>query len=349
MSVTKNAKKELPATHEKRQSTGLGLDSIGDLSGLLNEPVAHSGQVGGPIELPIEQIDEDPNQPRQQDNPGFSDESIAEIGETIKARGVKSPISVRNNLAAPGRYLINHGARRYRGSKWAGRATIPAFIDDDYNDIDQVIENVQRNDLTPREVADYIGRQLAKGKQKKEIAKDLGKSPSFVTQHVTLLDLPDPIADAFNTGRSGDVTVINELVTAYKKNAQEVRAWLADESQELTRGSVRLLRDYIDEKRNHKDSGTDDAGTAQSGSDGDGSGTSSDSDDKKGEKKESKEPDPDKLKKAIVQVTHDARPARLLLARRPPAPGWAWLKYEDDGHEFEADLSRVQLVAVIEG
>ena len=66
-------------------------------------------------------------------------------------------------------------------------------------------------------------------------------------------------------------------------------------------------------------------------------------------KKEKKEADPDKLKKAIIQVKHDDRPARLILNRRPPAEGWAWLKYEDDGQEFEADLGTVQLVALLEG
>ena len=71
-------------------------------------------------------------------------------------------------------------------------------------------------------------------------------------------------------------------------------------------------------------------------------------DDAKG-KKEPKEADPDKLKKAIIQVKHDDRPARLILNRRPPAEGWAWLKYEDDGQEFEADLGTVQLVALLEG
>ena len=54
-------------------------------------------------------------------------------------------------------------------------------------------------------------------------------------------------------------------------------------------------------------------------------------------------------KKAIIQVKHDDRPARLILNRRPPAEGWAWLKYEDDGQEFEADLGTVQLVALLEG
>src|SRR3546814_14860745 len=96
---------------------------------------------------------------------------------------------------------------RYRGSKWADKTTIPGFIDNNYNEADQVIENLQRNELTAREIADFIGRELAKGKKKGEIAKEIGKSPAFVTQHVTLLDLPEPIAEAFNSGRAKDVTV----------------------------------------------------------------------------------------------------------------------------------------------
>ncbi|RPZ95426.1 chromosome partitioning protein ParB, partial [Pseudomonas aeruginosa] len=126
--VKTNAKKKAPqAAAEKPKGGGLGLDGLGDLSSLLDEPqAANAAPGGGPQELPLDLIDEDPHQPRTADNPGFSPESIAEIGETIKARGVKSPISVRENPDAPGRYLINHGARRYRGSKWAEKTTIPA-------------------------------------------------------------------------------------------------------------------------------------------------------------------------------------------------------------------------------
>ena len=295
--------------------------------------MAANAALGRPQELPLDLIDEDPNQPRTADNPGFSPECIAEIGETIALRGVKSPICVRDNPDAPGRYLINHGARRYRGSKWADKTTIPAFIDNDYNEADQVIENLQRNELTAREIADFIGRELAKGKKKGEIAKEIGKSPAFVTQHVTLLDLPEPIAEAFNSGRAKDVTVINELVTAFKKSPDEVGAWLADDSQELTRGSVKLLREYLDDKRNHEDD-EGDYGTGWPKPTRATEGL----EDAKG--KEPKEPDPDKIKKAIVQVKHDGRPARLILNRRPPAEGWAWFKYEDDGQEFEADLAQ---------
>ena len=77
------------------------------------------------IDLDINLIDEDPNQPRK------TFDNITELSESIKERGVKSPISV--HPIDNGRYMINHGARRYRASKLAGKTTIPAFIDDDYN------------------------------------------------------------------------------------------------------------------------------------------------------------------------------------------------------------------------
>jgi ParB family chromosome partitioning protein len=247
-----------PATTAKKKpeagppASGLDLESIGDLSDLLNQPetVARSFR---PLELPLDLIDEDPHQPRTKDNPGFLPESLEELARTIRLRGVKTPISVRDNPDAAGRYLINHGARRVRASRLAHKTTIPAFVDNDYNEADQVIENLQRNELTPREIADFIGRELAKGKKKGDIAKELGKSPAFVSQHVTLLDLPDPIAEAFNSGRCRDVTVINELVTAHKKARNAVGLWLADDTQEITRGSVKLLREYLDDKRQHED------------------------------------------------------------------------------------------------
>lgn len=334
------AKKSQKASEQK--PGGLGLDSIGDLSGLLDAP--DQAQSSGPILLLLNIIDEDPNQPRKPSNPGFSKESLEELAATIKPRGVKSPISVRENPDSPGRFIINHGARRYRASIIAEKKHIPAFIDNDYNETDQVIENLQRNELTAREIADYIGRELAAGKKKGEIAKAIGKSPAYITQHVTLLDLPEPIAEAFASGRASDVTVVNELVTAYKKAPDAVEAWLADDNQELTRGSVKLLREYLDEKSG-RDPNTIDALTGKTDAESDEEG---DQGAKKTKAPKEKEEDPDKLKKAIVQVTHDERPARLILNRRPPADGYAWLKYDDDGQEFEANLANVTLVAIME-
>ncbi len=344
--MTTATKKEI----RKPLITGLGLDSMGDLSALLDAPTTAANS-GGPLQLDIDLIDEDPNQPRTANNPGFTDESLHELAASIRLRGVKTPISVRDNHDVPGRFIINHGARRFRGSKLAGKDVIPGFIDNDYNEADQVVENLQRNELTAREIADFIGRELAKGIKKIDIAKAISKSPAFVTQHITLLDLPDPIAEAFNSGQVKDVTVVNELVTAYKKKPQEVSDWLGDDTQEITRGSVKLLREFLDDKSKHEvseedviNSNTGDAFSGMTGSDG--------VEENKGEdvskEKEEKPIDPDKLKKAIVQVKHDGRPARLLLNRRPQTEGFAWLKYDDDGYEFGANLADVQLVAVLE-
>lgn len=203
---------------------------------------------GGPLMLPLDLVDEDPLQPRTKDNPGFSAGSLAELAAAIKLRGVKTPISVRPNPDAPGRYLINHGARRYRASRLAGLATIPGFIDSNYSQADQVVENLHRNELTAREIADYIGRELAKGLRKGEIARQISKSAAFLTQHAALLDLPDAIASVFNTGRVRDVTLLNELIFVHRKAPAAVAAWLADEAQEVSRGSVRMLRAFIEQK-----------------------------------------------------------------------------------------------------
>lgn len=328
--------------------SGRGLERMGAPSALL-EPPGAAARAGGPLLLALALIDEDPHQPRTANNPGFCAQSIEELAVTIRLRGVKSPISVRESLAAPGRYIINHGARRFRASRLACKTVIPAFIDNDYNEADQVIENLQRNELTAREIADYIGRELAKGTKKGEIAKAIGKSPAFVTQHVTLLDLPQTIAQAFNSGRLNDVTVINELVTAFKKRPQEVGAWVSDENQEITRGSVKLLREFLDDKRMHEQDG-ESAGSS-AGHSVEGKAVDADEVAARGEAatKLGQPGDPDKLKKAIVQVLHDDRAARLLLNRRPAAQGFAWLKYDDDAQELEADLSQVQLVALLEG
>jgi ParB family transcriptional regulator, chromosome partitioning protein len=221
--------------------------------------------------------------------------------------------------------------RRYRASRIAGYTTIPAFIDDNYDKIDQIIENLQRNELTAFEIADFIGREIDRGKKMKDIAREIGKSPTFVTHHYALLNLPPSIAEAYNNGRANDVTVINDLVTAHKKNSKEVVFWLADETQEITRSSVRLLREFLDVKGSFENS-------------------SEEKNDDVEDRNESIRKSPErKAKKSLhVQVKHEGRLARLILSRMPLTAGYTWLKYEDDEQEFEADLSQMQLVAIIE-
>jgi len=193
-------------------------------------------------DLDMRLIEEDPCQPRNE----FNEELLLELANTISLRGVKTPISVRPNPKKNGYYIINHGARRFRASKLAKKNTIPAYIDKDYTEYDQVIENLHRDGLTPREIANFIGREMAKGFNKKQISKLLGKSPAFITQHSVLLDLPEVIAQVFNAGLCQDVTVLNEIVTVYKSNPQEVSDWLEVDNQIFNRKSIKLFREYLE-------------------------------------------------------------------------------------------------------
>jgi len=320
------------------QGSGLGIEGLGELSGLLSDPTpSDSGtpaSSGKASEVAMDVIEEDPHQPRTY----FDQASLEELAATIAIRGVKTPISIRPNPDAEGRFIINHGARRFRASGIAGKTTIPAFVDGDYTEADQVIENLQRDALTAREIAEYIGRELAKKVKKGDIAKAIGKSNAYVTQHAALLDLPDPIAEIFQSERCRDVTLINELVGLYKKHPEGVTDWLADEEQEITRGTVKLLKEFL--TSGGEDGDRDEGGEGEGGSEPEPAAP---------KEKEEKEADPEKLKKAIVTVQHDGRPGRLLLNRRPSHEGASWMKYDDDGSEFEAELSDVRLISVIEG
>jgi len=207
-----------------------------------------SGSSGESFRLSISLIDEDPNQPRTSGNPGFSEESINELAETIRERGVKSPISVRE--AGNGRYIINHGARRFRASIIAGLKEIPAVIDNDYTKLDQVIENIQRNNLTANEIADFIREELKRGKSKKEVAAELGKSSAWISQYCCIIDLPEELSPFWQAGILGDdVTALAELCKCYKKNSERTLAMLSG-VEKLSRREVGEFK----EKLEHGDS-----------------------------------------------------------------------------------------------
>ncbi len=116
---------------------------------------------GVPLNLPIDHIDEDPEQPRRE----FDANALDELAQTIRERGVRQPISVRPSLQMPERWTLNFGARRLRASKLAGLTEIPAFIDTTADSYDQVIENEQREGLKPLELALFVQKRLAAGRQ----------------------------------------------------------------------------------------------------------------------------------------------------------------------------------------
>ena len=219
----------------------MNLDELDNLGGLLDPT-----NTNNVLDLEIDLIDEDPEQPRTENNDGFSEESLNGLAETIKSRGLKTPISVRKN---GNRYIINHGARRYRACKILGLTTIKAIIDNDYYKVDQVIENIQRNDLSAKEIADFIAGELDKGVKQVEIAQMLGKSKSYVSQYASLRKMSDYLKQKLAQNIFGDdITTIAEVRRLYDENPNAVENFLSTYTSEVpfTRTELKKLKDYLE-------------------------------------------------------------------------------------------------------
>ena len=197
---------------------------------------------GTPKRIPLDAIDEDPEQPRQE----FDDESLAELAETIKARGVRQPVSVRPHPTYPGRWMLNFGARRLRASRLAGLPDIPAFVDNTANSVDQFIENEQRKGLTPLEIALFVQRAMNRGETQADIARTIGKSRQYVTLATALIDPPDWLMTAYREGRCRGLTELYELRKLAAEHHQSVEAWASDRSA-ITREQVAALRSDLAE------------------------------------------------------------------------------------------------------
>ncbi|MBK7615635.1 MAG: ParB/RepB/Spo0J family partition protein [Burkholderiales bacterium] len=178
---------------------------------------------GTPLLLPIDTIDEDPEQPRRE----FDPEAMTELAQTIAARGVRQPVSVRPHPQHPGRWMLNFGARRLRASKLAGKTEIPAFVDATADSYDQVVENEQRASLQPMELALFVQRRLALGDKQAEIARRLGKSRSYLTFVGALIDPPDWLLALYRSGRSRGLQELYELRKLHEANPRELAQWLA--------------------------------------------------------------------------------------------------------------------------
>jgi ParB family chromosome partitioning protein len=154
---------------------------------------------GGLANLAVGSIEPHPDQPRRR----FDEDALAELAQSIAARGVIQPIIVRP--LAGGRYQLVAGERRWRAAQKAQVHEIPALIRE-LDDVDvmalALIENIQREDLNPVEEARAYQR-LAEQQDmtQAEIAKLVEKSRSHVANLQRLLALPDTVLDHVEAGR----------------------------------------------------------------------------------------------------------------------------------------------------
>ncbi len=149
-------------------------------------------------EIPLKEIRPNPYQPRKY----FSEEGIADLKQSILEHGVLQPIIVRKSIKG---YEIVVGERRYRAAKAAGLKKIPAVVrsltDEKMMEL-AVLENLQREDLTPIEEASAYQMLLDRLEiTQEQLAKRLGKSRPHIANMVRLLSLPQEIQELIHEGK----------------------------------------------------------------------------------------------------------------------------------------------------
>ncbi|MFQ5535221.1 MAG: ParB/RepB/Spo0J family partition protein [Sphingomonadales bacterium] len=174
------------------------------LSALLGDdlPVGASPDTGGRLakQVPVEALRPNQFQPRHY----FDDTRITELVESVAEHGVLQPLIVRQRGDNPGDFEIIAGERRWRAAQRAGLHQVPVVVKE-FTDAEALevalIENIQRQDLTPiEEAAGY--RQLMDefGHNQERLGEVVGKSRSHVANMLRLLSLPEKIQDMVNAG-----------------------------------------------------------------------------------------------------------------------------------------------------
>jgi ParB family chromosome partitioning protein len=131
------------------------------------------------IEVDLAKLRPNPDQPRTV----FKEEALQELADSIKQHGLIQPIAVVHDGDKEGSFVIVAGERRFRAYQLLGRATIPAIITSGNPDEIALIENIQREDLSPIEEAEALAKMMNRHSYKQEeLAKIIGKSRVTVTE-----------------------------------------------------------------------------------------------------------------------------------------------------------------------
>ena len=170
------------AVKKKFNALGRGLDAL-----ISTEEVKPQGS-STINEIPLDQIEANPNQPRRE----FDEETLQELANSIREIGIVQPITLRQT--GNDKFQIIAGERRWRASQLAGLTTIPAYVRtiNDENVMEMaLVENIQREDLNAIEIALAYAHLLEKeGMTQEKVADRVGKSRVAVANYLRLLKLP---------------------------------------------------------------------------------------------------------------------------------------------------------------
>ena len=234
----------------RRRALGKGLEELFGEEVLdfdtLEEKIVNETPKEEIKQIPINELRSNPYQPRKV----FDQNALNELASSIKEHGVFQPIIVKRSIKG---YEIVAGERRAKASAIAGRDTIPAIIRD-FNDEEMMeialLENLQREDLNPIEEAmAYQNLMNAKGLNHEQLAERIGKSRSYVTNMVGLMNLPDSVKKLvidkkISTTHARDLSKIKDV-----NKVEEMADRIINEG--LTTAAIEeLTQDKTIEKRN---------------------------------------------------------------------------------------------------
>jgi ParB family chromosome partitioning protein len=165
-----------------------------------SEPGSEEGAGQGAMtEIAVDRIDPNPEQPRRR----FDGEALAQLVSSVRRHGVLQPVVVRR---AGDRYELVVGERRWRAAREAGLEHVPAVVADvapqERLEL-ALVENVQRRDLNPIELALAFRALGAAGATQEEVGARVGLDRSTVANHLRLLELPRELQEDVEEGRLG--------------------------------------------------------------------------------------------------------------------------------------------------
>ena len=191
------------------------------------------------ISMPVDQIQSNPLQPRGVITP----ESLVDLVDSIREHGILEPLVIAKT---PAGYQLIAGERRVRACQLAGLDQIPALIDQREDQTGettlamQLVENLQRTDLSPLERAQAIGvLRETYNLSIRDIGDKLGVSKSMVQRSLEILELPDDLLNALKEGASE-----SKILLLAKVKDEEVRAAYLKDLDVLTRSQIKKDLDH---------------------------------------------------------------------------------------------------------
>jgi ParB family chromosome partitioning protein len=161
------------------------------------------------IEVELGKLRPNPDQPRT----NFDEEALQELASSIEQHGLIQPIAVVGDRDNEDGFIIVAGERRYRAYRLLGRGTIPAIITSGNPDEIALIENMQREDLSPIEEAEALAKLMERHEYKQDdLAKVIGKARTTVTELLSLNALPEEIKSECRTSDIASKSLLIELV-----------------------------------------------------------------------------------------------------------------------------------------